>query len=637
LLLNCRAGCDQAAVIDALKERGLWQVGPGPDRSEHVYDYRDEHGALRYQVVRRPVNGASKKFLQRRPDGAGGWIWNLEGVTPLPYRLPELLADPEGLVWVCEGEKDVDRLLAFGVVATCNSGGAGKWRVEISTCFAGRDVVIVPDNDEPGHRHAEDVAQKLAGIAARIRVLELLGLPKKGDVSDWLAAGGTCVSLHDLAVVAPDWQPPATEDRGEAVDDDAEIARLAKLKPLVYERERKAAAERLGITRVSMLDKLVVLERGDGVVSGQGKPLELVEMEPWPDPVDGAELLDALAKAIRRYVVLTTAEADAVAMWVVGAHRFTVFPIFPRLFVTAAEMQSGKTTLLDVLSQLVSRPLVASNITAAALFRTIDIAKPSLLLDEADSYAQESEELRGIINSGHRADGAVIRTVGDNFEPRSFGVFSPMAIAAIGDLAATIIDRSIVIRLRRRRLDEAIETLRLDHPPAELKTLARQAVRWTADRSKELAAADPAIPPAIMNRAADNWRPLLAIADLAGGEWPGRGRGTALILAPAGAEGSARVQLLSDIRAAFATTKGVDRLSSEALVDYLVSLEDRPWPEWGKAKKPISKTQVARLLKPLAISPGTIRLSDGSTPKGYYKDAFADAFARYLPSEDPPF
>jgi putative DNA primase/helicase len=321
---------------------------------------------------------------------------------------------------------------------------------------------------------------------------------------------------------------------------------------------------------------------------------------------------------------------------VIGSHRFSAFAIFPRLFITAAEMQSGKTTLLDVLSQLVPRPLLASNITAAALFRTINVAKPSLLLDEADSYAQESEELRGIINSGHRVDGTVIRTVGDQFEPRSFGVFSPMAIAAIGELAATILDRSIVIRLRRRRLDEVIEPLRLDHPPVELKTLARQAARWAADHGHELVAADPPMPPAIMNRAADNWRPLLAIADLAGGEWPTRGRGTALKLALAGVEGSARIQLLADIRAGFAA-KNTDRLSSETLVEHLVSLEDRPWPEWGKARKPISKVQIARMLKPLSISPGTIRLADGSTPKGYHKTAFEDAFARYLSSGDAPF
>jgi Protein of unknown function (DUF3631) len=502
----------------------------------------------------------------------------------------------------------------------------------------GRAVVILPDNDEPGRKHVAKAARHLAGIAAEMRILALPDLPPKGDVSDWLAAGGTREQLLDLAASAPPAPAEGDEDEGEEVDDDAEIARLAKLKPLAFEREAKATAKRLGCP-VSLLRKLVVLARGDSVASGQGEPIEPGEVEPWPDPVDGAALLTALTAVIRRYVVLAAAEADAIALWVVAAHQFALFAIFPRLFVTAAEKQCGKTTLLDVLSRLVQRPLLVANITAAALFRIIAIAKPTLLLDEADTYVRESEDLRGIINAGHRADGAVIRTVGDDFEPRSFAVFSPMAIAAIGGLPGTILDRSIVIRLRRRRPDEPIAPLSLDPPPPELNRLAREAARWAADHKKDLAGATPAMPPGLINRPADNWRRVLAVAELAGEEWSRRGRhAAALALTAAGAdEDSPRIQLLTDIRAAFAAKK-VDRLSSDQLVEYLGGLEDRPWPEWGRARKPISKTQVARLLKPLQISPGTIRpVFDDKTAKGYYRTAFKDAFARYLSSGDPPF
>jgi putative DNA primase/helicase len=437
--------------------------------------------------------------------------------------------------------------------------------------------------------------------------------------------------------------PAGRITNGGGVDDDAEIRRLAALKPLAYEREREAVAEKMGC-RVSMLDKVVARERGDNAaLNGQGSPLELPEIEPWPARVDGAELLTGLAQAMRRYVVMGAHEADAAALWAVGTHRFSVFAIFPRLFITAAEKQSGKTTLLDVLSNVVSRPLLASNITAAALFRTIAVAKPALLLDEADSYAKENEELRGIINSGHRADGAVIRTVGEQFEPRSFGVFSPMAIAAIGDLAATILDRSVILKLVRRRPDEAVEPMRLDRAPADLKMLARKAARWAADHGKALAAADPAIPASIANRAADNWRPLIAIADVAGGLWAGpegRGRGCAVSLTLAVSDASTRVQLLEDIHTAFAA-KGVDRLTSADLVAHLVAREDRPWPEYGRARKPLTATQMARLLSPLAISPGSLRPADGATAtaKGYYRRAFEDAFARYLApiAGKPPF
>ena len=149
----------------------------------------------------------------------------------------------------------------------------------------------------------------------------------------------------------------------------------------------------------------------------------------------------------------------------------------------------------------------------------------------------------------------------------------------------------------------------------------------------ELAAADPAMPEGIINRAADNWRPLLSVADPSGGDWPERARRAATELSTEGDDQSSiRVALLADIRAAFAA-KGVDRLSSDELATYLGSLDNRPWPEY-RAGKPISKTQVAHLLKPLGISSGTIRLPDGTTPKGYYLTAFRDAFARYLPAEN---
>jgi hypothetical protein len=200
LLFKCRTGCDQAAVLEALRQRKLW-----PDRDNArprivaTYSYRDEHGALRYQVVRREP----KDFRQRRPNGSPeSWLWNMQGVEPLPYRLPELLGDPDAVVFIAEGEKDVDNLAELGLVSTTNHGGAGKWRDEISRWLAGRHVVIVPDNDDTGRTHARDVAQKLTGTAASVRILELPGLPAKGDVSDWLAVGGTADELDRLASLA---------------------------------------------------------------------------------------------------------------------------------------------------------------------------------------------------------------------------------------------------------------------------------------------------------------------------------------------------------------------------------------------------------------------------------------------------
>jgi hypothetical protein len=214
---------------------------------------------------------------------------------------------------------------------------------------------------------------------------------------------------------------------------------------------------------------------------------------------------------------------------------------------------------------------------------------------------------------------------------RQFSAWAPVALAAIGRLPGTIEDRSITIGLHRRRPDEPVESLRFDRT-SHLEDLARKATRWATDHATELDAADPAMPKGIINRAADNWRPLLAVADITAGDWPERARRAAAELAAEGDDpGSTRVALLADIRAAFAT-KAVDRLSSDELATYLSSLDDRLWPEY-RAGKPITKAQIARLLKGFHVSSGTIRLPDGSTPKGYYLTAFRDPFARYLPAE----
>jgi hypothetical protein len=182
----------------------------GDSTGQIVYEYRDEAGALLFQVLR----GAGKKFFQRRPGANNGWVNNLKGVRRVLYRLPDLLARPAETVFVVEGEKDVDRLHAAGLLATTNSGGAGKWRESHSESLRGRTVVILPDNDTPGGVHADQVVHALTGVADSVKIVALPGLPDKGDVSDWLAAGHTVAELQDLVVQAPLWESRKEESTG---------------------------------------------------------------------------------------------------------------------------------------------------------------------------------------------------------------------------------------------------------------------------------------------------------------------------------------------------------------------------------------------------------------------------------------
>ncbi|MGH6678881.1 MAG: DUF3631 domain-containing protein, partial [Bradyrhizobium sp.] len=385
---------------------------------------------------------------------------------------------------------------------------------------------------------------------------------------------------------------------------------------------------RLGC-RVAVLDRLVagLHGAGDSDSAKHGRPLVLPEITPWPEPVDGAALLDDLAREIRRYVVVGTTAVDAVALWIAAVHAFDAYSVFPRLAITAPEKQCGKTTLLDLITRLVPRPLGASNITSAALFRTIEAAQPTLLLDEADTYLRRNDELRGVIDAGHRRDGAVIRTVGDDHEPRLFRVWAPVVIAAIGRLPGTIEDRSIVIPMRRRRPDESVTSLRLDRPTG-LDALARRAARWAADNIISLGAADPEMPDAIYNRTADNWRPLIAVAGLAGDGWPGRARDAALELcAAADDDGSAGVMLLSDLRELFGCQPG-GVLFTREILDALHADETRPWSEW-RTDKPITARQLAALVRQYGVRPQTVRRGS-QTDKGYERGWFRDAFERYL-------
>ncbi len=161
------------------------------------YSYHDAQGQLAYQTVRYDPKG----FKLRRPDGRGGWLWNMGDVTRIPYRLPELLKTPPGsTIYFCEGEKAVEAARSLGVIATTNVYGAGNWTENYNTYFKGRHVVILPDNDEPGRDHAKKVAKELTGVAASVKILDLPGLPEKGDICEWIADGGTKEKLEELVM-----------------------------------------------------------------------------------------------------------------------------------------------------------------------------------------------------------------------------------------------------------------------------------------------------------------------------------------------------------------------------------------------------------------------------------------------------
>jgi hypothetical protein len=368
--------------------------------------------------------------------------------------------------------------------------------------------------------------------------------------------------------------------------------------------------------------------------------------EPCPPPaspepegdvaVDCAELLYRVVEFIRRFVVLKPSQASVMALWVVHTHCMLAAEHTPYLTITSVEKGCGKTQTLEVLTLLVRTPWYTGRTTTAALVRKIDQDHPALLLDESDAAfhgpAEYAEALRGVLNMGHRRGGKVSLCVGQGAEItfKDFDVFCPKAIAGIGKLPDTVADRSIPIELQRKSACEPIERFRRRIVEPEAEQIRKQLKKWATANVSTLKDLWPPLPEELSNRQQDGAEPLLAIADMAGGEWPQRARATLIELftGTAAEDDSVGVRLLSDIHAIF-NTRNVDRLPSADLARALAGIEGAPWAEFQGREK-ITPTKVAQLLKPYKVYPQSIRVGDNRTPKGYLRDDFADAWSRYL-------
>jgi hypothetical protein len=429
---------------------------------------------------------------------------------------------------------------------------------------------------------------------------------------------------------APDVTP------NDVLDHEAILDELAQLSPIVYDQCRRDKAKLLNI-RVTALDGEVAKRRPQTAQpDAQGTQVIFETPQLWLLEVQGADLLDELATVYADYLILPAGGADALALWTVHTYTYEASNITPRLGITSPLKRCGKTRVLEVLSLTCPRVLLSSNATPAAIFRAIELWRPTLLMDEADTVVPGNEELRGILNSGHtRRTAFVLRTVGDNHEPRQFSTWAPLAIAMIGNLPGTLADRSIVLPMRRKRRDEKVKPLPLDANVEPFADLRSKCARWAADNFDMLREAHPTVPTELHDRAADNWRPLCAIAEIAGGEWPTRiKRAIAALTATAPEDNEMGVLLLRDMQQMFEEQK-VDAIFSEDLAQKLRTMEERPWPEYGKHRKPISKIQIASLLRPFEIRPKTVRLGT-LTDKGYKLDTCQDAFQRYISPLDPP-
>jgi hypothetical protein len=430
----------------------------------------------------------------------------------------------------------------------------------------------------------------------------------------------------DVARIAQKWA--ADKPHLKKIDE------LATLDPMAYELRRTEAAKDMGIRR-SALDEAVVARRA------QMRPEEPDERldEPWPHRVNGAGLLYDLCKMFERHLVLPKYGAEALALSTLHAHAHDAARHSPILAIDAPDSDCGKTTTLKCVMRVVPKPLMASSITPAAVFRVIASRRPTLGIDEADASVPNNEAFRQILDSCHDRETAYVwRCEGDDNEPRQFSTWAPVITAGIQlkqRLHSTLLSRCILISMVRKKFTDPAEELPID--PNCYRDLRRRCARLAADNSEHLRHAKPDLSE-IINRARDNWRPLIAIADLAGGEWPKLARKAAAYISRETSHQSFGEQLLSDLRdlflgkGHFEGEKPAKELSSNDIVDKLKSMEDRPWAEF-KRGQPITQAQLAAELKPYKVHPRPIR-TDGRQKRGYSLQHLKLLFDRYLSAKE---
>ena len=351
--------------------------------------------------------------------------------------------------------------------------------------------------------------------------------------------------------------------------------------------------------------------------------------------IDGAALLNDVHAFLGRFVAYPSEHTHtAHVLWIAHTHLMEAWESTPRIAFLSPEPGSGKTRALEVTELLVPHPVEAINVTPAYLFRKVGSAegRPTILFDEIDTVfgpkARDNEEIRGLLNAGHRRGAVAGRCVvrGKIVETEEIPAYCAVALAGIGDLPDTILTRCVVVRMRRRAPNEHIEAYRRRVHSPEGEALRDSLAAWSETVIDQLTDAWPAMPEGIVDRDADVWEPLLAVADAAGGDWPGRARVAAVTLVTISkvATPSIGILLLSDVRRVFGDR---DAMTTQNLLLGMYDLEESPWADMRG--KPLNDRGLATRLRRYDIRPKVIRTGD-TTHRGYSRVDFFDAWVRYL-------
>ena len=355
---------------------------------------------------------------------------------------------------------------------------------------------------------------------------------------------------------------------------------------------------------------------------------------PWPEPVNGMDLVGALKALFERFLVLPDGVSSMLPFWVLHTYAMDVFYYTPRLCIYSPVPRCGKTQLLQLLEMTVNRPLNVAGITASGVFRCIDAMHPTLLIDEADCFMNGDQTMRSVINAGYQKNGHVVRNVDtkSGYLPKRFACFSAMAIAGIGERDSTIMDRSIAVVMRRKKPNDTVERLRPNALLSHTEQLRSMCMRFMWDNASAIGEINPTMPKFLHDRAKDIWEPLFAIAYLISPTLVNELTYAAGCLVPKNDDAEVlEIQLLADIRDVF-NNIGCDFIATKDLLGHLYRCESRPWGDRQYGHVVLTNVKLANMLHGFNIRPIQKRLG-AKTARGYELAAFEDAFQSYLPNE----
>lgn len=536
------------------------------------YTYLDEEGEPIFQKVRyRP-----KSFALRSLSEEGKWRWGMEGVRRVIYNLPDVLAAEK--VYIAEGEKDVETLRSWGLTATCNPGGAGKWKEEYSQFLKNKKVIVLQDDDEPGQKHAQAVVESVAPYATEVRIIP--PFPKAKDVTEWAERGGSKRKLLEI---------------------------VASTSPI---------------------------ERAVAIVAASAENESLSKHDWRLRPLRGTWVVRLPESMFLDYLIHPRGIAFVSSLWTIGTHIFEIFDTFPYLTVTSPVKRCGKTRFGEILELLCARSIMSVNFSEAALFRSIEKDKPTVIIDEAESLrsrdSERSRYLLPILQSGFRQGAFVPRCVGRDHEVKKFSVYCPKAILAIGNLPDTLTDRSIVVSMRRHLKSEVVARFRRRFASQQAAGIVSAITTW-ADAHREQISKTYLKQNLdfLEDREADIWEPLFAIASVAVPERLEELKQITIRLsgekASMDVDDSQGLRLLADIQSVFGATKR----NAIPSVELVVRLKKDMATHWGEE---LTQTNLACLLRPFGISPEQIWMDERNF-RGYRREGFKPAFERYLPPE----